>query len=134
MDKNGDERSVQSNISLKTNKQTYKDTIPMRIDFIKNLIGDRELAPLVDFDNTMTENFTGRENDLDSGDSYDTRILLKKRTLDFKEMITKIGGVIEYVTSGTTGHTFKGTAEDEHGTFEYAVKVVHIRKKRGRII
>ncbi len=108
--------------------QDDKDSIQMRIQFIKSLLDGKDLQPLVNFDSTDTENFVCRNsNDNESGDSYDTRVVLKKRILNFKDIITQIGGKLKYIKSGTTGHTFKGISED--GNFEYAVKVVAYPKK-----
>ena len=119
-----------SNKIKKENKKLDKDSIPMRIEFIKNLLSGKDLDPLVNFDSTETENFIGlQNNDDESGDSYDTRIILKKRIHDFKNIITQIGGKLKYIKSGTTGHTFKGVAQDDNGYFDYAVKVVAYPKK-----
>jgi hypothetical protein len=105
-----------------------KDSIPMRIQFVKNLLDGKDLQPLVNFDSTDTENFICKPlNDNESGDSYDTRVVLKKRILDFKNIIQQIGGKLKYIKSGTTGHTFKGISEDNN--FEFAVKVVAYPKK-----
>jgi hypothetical protein len=128
-----------SNNKTKTNNNTLqinqdnpdnqdKDSIPMRIQFVKNLLDGKDLQPLVNFDSTDTENFVCKPlNDNESGDSYDTRIVLKKRILDFKNIIQQIGGKLKYIKSGTTGHTFKGISEDNN--FEFAVKVVAYPKK-----
>ena len=114
--------------NIKKNNNDDKDSIPMRIQFIKNLLEDKDLQPLVNFDSTDTENFICRNiKDDESGDSYDTRIILKKRILDFKNIIQQMGGKLKYIKSGTTGHTFKGISDD--GNFEFAVKVVAYPKK-----
>jgi hypothetical protein len=106
------------------------DSIPMRIEFIKSLLDGKELNSLVNFDETATEYFIGIDEDAESGDSHDTRIILKKRLLDFKKIILEIGGKLKYIKSGTTGHTFKGIVKNENELdFEYAVKVVAYPKK-----
>ena len=124
------ERTI-SNIDINKNNDRNnedKDSIPMRIQFIKNLLEDKDLQSLVNFDSTDTENFICKNiNDNESGDSYDTRIVLKKRILDFKNVINQFGGKLKYIKSGTTGHTFKGVSEDNK--FEFAVKVVAYPKK-----
>lgn len=66
--------------NIKINNE--KDSIPMRIQFIKNLLDGKDLDPLVNFDSTETENFVCRKsNDDESKDSYDTRVVLKKKNL-----------------------------------------------------
>ena len=120
---------MSSKSSLDPNKSD-KDSIPMRIEFIRSLLDGKELNPLVNFDETATEYYTGIDDDAESGDSHDTRIILRKRLLDFKRVIMEIGGKLKYVKSGTTGHTFKGIVKKENDVeFEYAVKVVAYPKK-----
>ena len=104
---------MSSKSSLDPNKQD-KDSIPMRIEFIKSLLDGKELNPLVNFDETATEYYTGIDDDAESGDSHDTRIILRKRLLDFKKIILEIGGKLKYIKSGTTGHTFKGIVKKEN--------------------
>jgi hypothetical protein len=121
------ERTIE-NLNINKNNIEDKDSIPMRIQFIKNLLEDKDLQSLVNFDSTDTENFVCKNvNENESGDSYDTRVVLKKRILDFKNVINQFGGKLKYIKSGTTGHTFKGISED--GNFEFAVKVVAYPKK-----
>jgi hypothetical protein len=138
MNFNNDDKSINTLNTLNTlntqnntdNKKVYeKDSIPMRIQFIRQLLEGKDLNTLVNFDTTDTEHYIGRDNDMESGDSYDTRVVLKKRILDFKNVILQIGGKLKYIKSGTTGHTFKGIAKDSNGPFEYAVKVVAYPKK-----
>ncbi len=128
MNFNNDDKSINT-LNTQNNKIYEKDSIPMRIQFIKKLLEGKDLNTLVNFDSTDTEQFIGRDNDMESGDSYDTRIVLKKRILDFKNVILQIGGKLKYIKSGTTGHTFKGIVNDSNGPFEYAVKVVAYPKK-----
>ena len=131
-------RSVMTLSSLKDPKEikTAKDDSALfRVNFLKNLLKDKDLDPIMDLDDTTTESFIGRSidnkigKDDDSGESYDTRVVLKKRIHDFANIITQIGGRLQYIKSGTTGHTFKGIASGERGNFEYAVKVVAYPKK-----
>jgi serine/threonine protein kinase len=106
-------------------RERLKDTIPCRIEFIKELLKNKKLDPLIDFDGSKSET---RRDDA-SGGSYDTRVVLKKRCHDFSNIISQIGGKLKYIKSGTTGHTFKGEVVDNDGKFEYAVKVVAYPKK-----
>ncbi len=106
-----------------------KDSISMRIQFIKDLLGGGDLEPLINLDSIDTENFICKKSNDDeaSKDSYDTRVILRKKILDFNNIISQMGGSLKYIKSGTTGHTFKGISED--GKLEYAVKVVAYPKK-----
>lgn len=124
--------------TLKSSKERGKDTIGFRVQFVQELLRNKSLKPLVDFDCEETEGFKyGKhdpaETEFDDGanKSNDTRYLLHKRVYDFNNIINQIGGRLYYIKSGTTGHTFKGVIEFEDGSepFSYAVKVVAFPKK-----
>ena len=131
--------SIEDNKSLLTrlSKDENKDTIPNRLQFVKSLLNNNKLKPILDFDNTDTENFINKPKDDDSGESYDTRATLKKEVHDITNVINNMGGTLTYIKSGTTGHTFKGIEKDKEGNtlYEYAVKVVaySIKDKYGSI-
>jgi hypothetical protein len=105
-----------------------KDSILFRINFIKNLLKNKLLTPLIDFDNKI--DFIKSQQD---NSDKDTRNVLNKHSCDFKEIIaSQIGGKLSYIKSGTTGHTFYGissTGTNNEQSFEYAVKVVAYPKK-----
>lgn len=69
-------------LSSNKNKDKARDSIPCRINFIKDLIKGQKFDSLVNFDNTETECFVNKNNrhENESGESYDTRILLKKKS------------------------------------------------------
>ncbi|AYV80816.1 MAG: serine/threonine protein kinase [Harvfovirus sp.] len=125
--------------TLKSSQEREKDTIGFRIQFVQELLKDKELKPLVDFDCCETEHFKFGKHDNDSefdpveGDAVsmnDTRYLLHKRVYDFNNIINQLGGKLYYIKSGTTGHTFKGVIETKDSEpFTYAVKVVAYPKK-----
>ena len=75
--------SVNSNTLIKNNH-----TIPCRIDFIKTLLKGNKLDPLIDFENTLTENFIKKESD--SENSYDTRKSLNKKLHNFNNIINQL--------------------------------------------
>ena len=104
-----------------TNKQNNKDSIPFRLEFIKELLNNNKLEPLIDYD-------VKEKND---NESYDTRVELGKKNLDFSSVITEIGGKLDYIKSGTTGHTFHGISGDpKNPKYDYAVKVSAYPKKQ----
>lgn len=116
-------------------KEKDLDTIPFRIEFIKELLYNKLIQPMVDLDDPCTENFiSGKkyntvESDSKDSGSNDTRILLNKKIHDFNEAISQIGGDIMYIKSGTTGHTFRGVVEGSNENYNFAVKVVAYPKK-----
>jgi hypothetical protein len=118
------------------NDNKIADTIHSRINFITNLLQGKSIEPIVDFYNTATENFVGKQekDENDSGCSYDTRIVLQKKYHDFTKIIMQISNgeeeQLEYIKSGTSGHTFHGVSRiDANNIFEYGVKVVAYPKK-----
>jgi hypothetical protein len=128
---NNDNKSIQTLNSVKESK--LKDSIPCRIEFIKDLMRDQQFDQLINFDSNksnISRNII-KDSSLKSEETYDTRITLKKKILNFTNVISELGseGKLEYIKSGTTGHTFKGTAKNGDGNFEYAVKVVAYPKK-----
>jgi serine/threonine protein kinase len=105
------------------------DTFQFRKEFIRELLSGNNLEPMINFDSTATENFTGKFANQDSqiNDDYsnDTRQILNKKLYNFYKVIHQIGGRLIYVKSGTTGHTFRGEVElDDGEIINYAVKVV----------
>jgi hypothetical protein len=121
--------SSKSTASLSSLKERNRDSIPCRIEFIKDLLKGKQLDPLVDFYNTDTEQFLNNKEENASGESFDTRVVLKKRYFDFTNIILQIGGNLKYIKSGTTGHTFQGVSSDNYGTFEYGIKIVPFPRK-----
>jgi hypothetical protein len=107
-------------------KDDNKDTIPNRLLFVKTLLNGNSLQPIIDLDNTLTENFIKKQNDTESDGSCDTRSTLKKKVYDMTKIINDIGGNLQYIKSGSTGHTFKGEYKNDAGeiVYDYAVKVV----------
>src|SRR5690606_18138285 len=101
----------------------------------KNLLKNNKLEPLIDFDNVQnidTECFILKKvkNDDDSGESYDTRIVLNKKIYRFVDIICNIGqDELIYVKSGSTGHTFKACSNNGE-PIEYAIKIVGYPKKK----
>ena len=115
------------------NSQSKKNaSIPLRINFIKDILKNNTLEPMVNFNENETEYYINGKNDnsSESYDSNDTKYVLNKKIHNFYKVINKIGGKLVYIKSGTTGHTFKGiytTKNNERIT--YAVKVVAYPKK-----
>ena len=120
-----------SNNKNSTINEKPNDTIPMRLEFIMDLLKNKKLEPLVEFsksDSSYHSTLVVKDENA-SGESYDTRVVLKKRFFEFSNLMNQMGGHLVYIKSGTNGHTFKGRTISENGTFEYAVKVVAYPKK-----
>ena len=90
---------------------------------IKNILKDNELECLIDLDNVHTESF------VNISDKIDTKDVLKKKNLDFSDVMNKIGGKLVYVKSGSTGHTFRGFNPKNINEPHFAVKIVGYPKR-----
>lgn len=136
--KNINNKNITDNESI-SSFGTYKDrefdTLPFRIDFANGLLKDNKLKSIVNFDILDTEQFinpVGYNNydDNASTNTNSTSCVINKKMLDFQKTIKKIGGLLTYMKSGSTGHTFKGIIKNEFGEeYNYAVKVVAYPKK-----
>lgn len=110
-------------------KSTNTEHISNRILFIRNLLKGKQLEPIImiDFENCNTEYIEKTK------DEYDIRNVIYKKVLDFNKIINEIGGKLEYIKSGTTGHTFKGCSiidpKDKSKYLHYAVKIVAYPKR-----
>lgn len=94
-----------------------------RTNKIKNILDGNELKSLIDLESNDTEAFVNTKND------NDIRDVLDKKILDFGEVISKIGGKLVYVKSGTTGHTFRGFNPNNQNDPNFAVKIVAYPKR-----
>jgi hypothetical protein len=104
------------------------DHISNRVDFIHNLLKDKKLDPLIDIKCPIEQKGGSDEHKKDQ--TKDMRELLSKKTFDFNQIINEIGGKLQYVKSGTTGHTFKGISYNgKDKTINYGVKIVAYSKK-----
>jgi serine/threonine protein kinase len=110
-------------------RSTNTEHISNRILFIRNLLKGKQLEPIImiDFENCNTEYIEKTK------DEYDIRNVIYKKVLDFNKIINEIGGKLEYIKSGTTGHTFKGCSiidpKDKNKYLHYAVKIVAYPKR-----
>jgi len=131
MNEKSQTRSISSLHSIGSHKDREYDTIPFRIDFIKDLLHGKRLEPMVDLTNPETENFINQQKSSnDDNISKDTGQILNKKLHNFYKVISQIGGKLLYIKSGTSGHTFKGTIKGEDGlNVNYAVKVVAYPKR-----
>jgi len=126
---------MENNINKKDNTKNMDnkpkfDHISNRIDFIHNLLKDKKLDPLIDIKFSLPDIKGGSENSKKEQHTKDMRELLHKKAFDFNQIINEIGGKLQYVKSGTTGHTFKGISySDTEKTINYGVKIVAYSKK-----
>ena len=97
------------------------------IAVMKKILKRDDLSLLVNSDDLATENYfkaLSREPDNVSYDSNDTRYVLGKRKINLPKFIEEIHAKLEYITSGATGHTFRGDVyQDDKIIYEFAMKV-----------
>ena len=117
--------------SSERNTKLYQQTILMneknvkindRLKFIKFLLDETGISPVLDL-----------STNTDETEYYQNHI--SKKTYNFSEVITKIGGRLKYIKSGTTGHTFQGiffpNETNKDVCVHYAVKVVAFPIEKG---
>lgn len=101
------------------------DNIADRIEFIRNLLKEKRISPMIDLEDCNTEQVENSGRNMHS--------FLRKTFTDFHKMIYEIGGKLMYIKSGTTGHTFKGISYPDPSNpsqvINYAVKVVAYPKR-----
>jgi len=94
-----------------------------RLYFIQTLLSDTSIPPMLDF------------NQINSGTEY-FQDDINKKVINFTEAITRLGGKLLYIKSGTTGHTFKGIfnpdPKNKSVCINYAVKVVAYPKEKNK--
>ena len=100
-----------------------EDFMSNKMKSIHNILDGNNLNPLLELNSVETECYINNSND------NDIRNVLKKKNLDFSEVINKIGGKLVYIKSGTTGHTFKGFDPNNTNSINYAVKIVAYPKR-----
>lgn len=79
-----------------------------RIDFVKSILANKVLDPLVDYDDCTTEVATNPK--------------LHKKIIDANNLFNKMGVILQYLKSGSTGHTFKALSNLDNRPL-FAVKV-----------
>jgi len=106
-----DYKSKVYNESINSFNRSIK--ISDRLKFIKFLLKETGIIPLLDL-NLCFDNTEYYQEDVN------------KMTYNFSDVITKIGGKLKYIKSGTTGHTFQGIyyPNDNDVCIHYGVKVV----------
>jgi hypothetical protein len=129
-------KSKKSISSLTTKKQKKYDSIPFRLDFIKELLVDKKVKSMIDLcGEHACPDLSSVNNDHhhESGTKCkDVRCILKKKRHNFHNIIEQMNARLVYIKSGTTGHTFKGISngsEDNNENFNFAVKVVGYPRK-----
>lgn len=117
--------------NLITDTQKIYHNIPFRENFIKSLLKGGSVDPLIDDTKINDALIFGKHNHGGNHRCKDIRCILHRSEQNFKKVIKQIGGTIAYIKSGTTGHTFKGSAIDEKTQlgYNYAVKVVAYPKR-----
>jgi serine/threonine protein kinase len=121
MSYNSDDKSNKSIKTLSSINKIEPGTFDYRISFIRELMKHASIGPLIDYTNKNEFN----------NDTNDTRNELGICPLEFDKLIGgELGGILYYVKSGTTGHTFHGICGSrKNPDYEFAVKVVAYPKK-----
>lgn len=96
------------------------------IGIIKKLLNKKHVQLLINSENATTENYLSPINSNDDGsvDSNNTYNMLNKRKINLLALLYDLHAKIKYISSGATGHTFKGEIyKDNEVIYEFALKV-----------
>jgi len=85
-------------------------SINYRINYIKNIINECDFEPMVNLD-------YNDDNDCIYND-------INKNNIDYKDLINSLGSNLQYIKSGSTGHTFKGSYIINEEEYHFAIKIV----------
>jgi hypothetical protein len=120
--------------SISQHEDRPYDTVPFRLDFLKDILQNNKLEPIIEINDVNTECFVhpnGYDCEEKDAENHDIRSILNKKTHDFYQVITQMGGKLTYIKSGSTGHTFRGSIKtDGSPDIDYAVKVVAYPKTK----
>jgi hypothetical protein len=111
----------------------------MSLNIMKNVLEQEGIKMLINFDDKETEQYfqpLGSQTGGDgaSYDSNDTRYVLNQRRVNIWRFMKKIGAVMEYIKSGTTGHVFKGElVRNGEVVYTFAVKVSAYLKRKANM-
>jgi serine/threonine protein kinase len=99
---------------------------PDRVELIRSIAANSRFASLL-MEPGETTHIVHHEHSDDDADCTSVKCILRKRVKSFSDTIRRIGGKLEYIKSGTTGHTFRGVSPESN--FSYAVKIAAYQKK-----
>ena len=102
-------------------KKKY-EPIPLRLSRINEMSDNNYISSMIDNCKIDEKDCLTTKEDI--------RELIPKKYLDFNKVITKLGGKLLYIKSGSTGHTFKGVHLKNKNKPNYGVKVVAYPKKQ----
>lgn len=113
---NSDSKSNSNSISntgsnTNTNATVSQTPTEIRLGFVKHVLDGNNLQPMINIDNC--------EMNHEINKNY---LKLKKKTMDVKELFKSMNLGLEYIKSGTTGHTFKAVSKKDH-KLSFAIKV-----------
>jgi serine/threonine protein kinase len=102
----------------------------MNTNIIKNILEKAGHHMFIDENNMETANYyKPLRTCYNDEDKKNTKYVLDKRILHVLKFLCEIGANLEYVKSGTTGHTFKGTImKDGKEIYSFALKMSAYRK------
>ena len=117
------------NINSNSNSQNiiYKNKfsdIVNRVEYIQNIIDNSNFDPMINFNNI---------NNIICNDKKNIASIINKKNIDNNELYDIFGDNLQYIKSGSTGHTFKGSykilKDDNYIETNFAVKIVPYVKK-----
>jgi len=97
-----------------------KDNIIYTTNTMIDSMINKRVNKISDYQYSLLFNPEDKRKDLEKNIHDDIRLIIDKKYKDFFSIITDFNKELQYIKSGSTGHTFKGTRENN----SYAIKVV----------
>lgn len=107
--------------SLSHHQDKNYDTIKYRLEFVQKLLDNNKLQNIVDYSRNDTENFINYQDN--EKNNNDTRRVLNKKLYNFYDIINSLGGKLQFVKSGSTGHLYRCIINTDGKKISFAIKV-----------
>lgn len=117
-----------------TKEEIKKPANVYDMSIIKNILKKEDMQMMINTEDLATENFfkpLAKDADNISYDSNSTRYMLNKKKINLPKLLLEIGAKLDYISSGATGHTFRGDIiRDNKVIYEFALKASAYPKKK----
>lgn len=135
-----DGESVEIKKPVKKPKIRCDSNVSFRLDQIKELLEGKQIKSLVNFEedddnasisNIMTGNHSNKaicKHKCKPEDCFDVTCIVDRQYMDFRKLLADSDSRLNYIKSGSTGHTFMGVSK-KNPALKYGIKVVAFPKK-----
>lgn len=97
------------------------------MNILKDILKRKDMQMLIDSADQTTECYLrplSKNKDITSFDSNNTQYVLNKKPLNLEKFLEEIGAKLHYISTGATGHMFRGSIfKDGEIIYSFALKV-----------